>query len=58
MFASILHSGAVRYVPWEKCGSRAAEVEMEPVDPGLKLNAEGHFVKVETKAARSTKTTF
>ena len=40
LFASILHSGAVRYVPWEKCGSRAAEVEMEPVDPGLKLNAE------------------
>ena len=51
LFNSILVSGAVRYVAWERCASRAAEAQLEPEGPGLKLNADGVFVRADVRHA-------
>ena len=50
-FANMLQKGTVRYVPWEKCTSRDAEVLDESEDPGLKLTSDGVFAPVERNIA-------
>ena len=47
LMATILQSGQVRYVPWQKCTTARSELLDKKETPGLKLGANGCLVPAE-----------